>query len=42
MRKLGIFILFFIPVMVFSQVTSVKIALLKYNGGGDWYANPTS
>ncbi|MBP7496428.1 MAG: DUF4159 domain-containing protein [Bacteroidales bacterium] len=21
---------------------SVKIALLKYNGGGDWYANPTS
>lgn len=22
--------------------TSVKIALLKYNGGGDWYANPTS
>ena len=25
-----------------SQSTSVKIALLKYNGGGDWYANPTS
>ncbi|HPE56432.1 MAG TPA: DUF4159 domain-containing protein [Bacteroidales bacterium] len=22
--------------------TSVKIALLKYSGGGDWYANPTS
>ncbi|WP_199898481.1 hypothetical protein [Prolixibacter bellariivorans] len=22
--------------------TSVKIALLKYGGGGDWYANPTS
>ena len=22
--------------------TTVKIALLKYNGGGDWYANPTS
>ena len=20
----------------------VQIALLKYNGGGDWYANPTS
>ncbi|MBL0308704.1 MAG: DUF4159 domain-containing protein [Bacteroidetes bacterium] len=20
----------------------IKIALLKYNGGGDWYANPTS
>lgn len=29
---------------VFSQSgnTSVQIALLKYNGGGDWYANPTS
>lgn len=25
-----------------AQNTSVKIALLKYNGGGDWYANPTS
>ena len=20
----------------------LRIALLKYNGGGDWYANPTS
>ncbi|MPM02502.1 hypothetical protein SDC9_48751 [bioreactor metagenome] len=27
--------------MAFSQ-SPVKIALLKYNGGGDWYANPTS
>lgn len=27
---------------VHSQNSSVKIALLKYNGGGDWYANPTS
>ncbi len=26
---------------VYSQ-KPVKIALLKYNGGGDWYANPTS
>jgi hypothetical protein len=25
-----------------GQSTSVKIALLKYKGGGDWYANPTS
>lgn len=25
-----------------AQKTTVKIALLKYNGGGDWYANPTS
>lgn len=26
----------------FSQNTSVKIGVLKYGGGGDWYANPTS
>ena len=25
-----------------SAQTSVQIALLKYSGGGDWYANPTS
>lgn len=28
--------------LIFSQETSVKIGLLKYKGGGDWYANPTS
>jgi hypothetical protein len=26
----------------FSPPPSYQIALLKYNGGGDWYANPTS
>lgn len=26
----------------FAQEKPLKIALLKYNGGGDWYANPTS
>jgi len=26
----------------YSADKSLKIALLKYNGGGDWYANPTS
>lgn len=38
---------FFVAVVIlfllqdgFAQ--EVKIALLKYNGGGDWYANPTS
>lgn len=25
-----------------SNPPSLKIGLLKYNGGGDWYANPTS
>ena len=27
---------------VASQSQTLKIALLKYSGGGDWYANPTS
>ncbi|MDR1725929.1 MAG: DUF4159 domain-containing protein [Bacteroidales bacterium] len=31
----------FIPLKIFSQ-TKNTFALLKYNGGGDWYANPTS
>ena len=38
-------ILFFSLILtlnLYSQSSSVKIALLKYNGGGDWYANPTS
>ncbi|MBK9327819.1 MAG: DUF4159 domain-containing protein [Sphingobacteriales bacterium] len=31
------------PILLFSQVkTTAKIGLLKYKGGGDWYANPTS
>lgn len=25
-----------------AQEYSYKVAILKYNGGGDWYANPTS
>ncbi len=25
-----------------QPATSIKIGLLKYSGGGDWYANPTS
>ncbi len=26
----------------FAPEQNVKIALLKYNGGGDWYSNPTA
>jgi hypothetical protein len=38
MRK--ILFLFLLPAkMLFSQGYSFQIALLKYNGGGDWYAN---
>ncbi len=47
MRKVNSYILlliiFILPVLkVISQETTVKLALMKYSGGGDWYANPTS
>ncbi len=37
----------FITFLIFSfwakgQESTVKLGLLKYGGGGDWYANPTS
>jgi hypothetical protein len=35
-----IFIILFITLT--SNCKAQEIALLKYNGGGDWYANPTS
>ena len=34
--------LFFIVLVFATNCFSQEIALLKYNGGGDWYANPTS
>ena len=37
MKKI-FYIILFLSLNVFSQ----EIALLKYSGGGDWYANPTS
>lgn len=41
MRKLLLIIItVFSTQLLMSQ--TLKIALLKYNGGGDWYANPTS
>ncbi|NLL27528.1 MAG: DUF4159 domain-containing protein [Bacteroidales bacterium] len=41
MKKITIILfLSFLYINVFSQ--SLQIALLKYSGGGDWYANPTS
>ncbi len=38
------FFLYLIIVAAFSSYTppTFQIALLKYSGGGDWYANPTS
>ena len=40
MRKL-IFIMAFTAMAVLS-FGQIRIALGKYSGGGDWYANPTS
>lgn len=36
------FLLFTFCFFANAQERPLKIALLKYNGGGDWYANPTS
>jgi Domain of unknown function (DUF4159) len=34
--------LFIAALLTYNICFSQEIALLKYNGGGDWYANPTS
>jgi hypothetical protein len=31
-----------LPALPQAKAKPLKLALLKYNGGGDWYANPTS
>ncbi|OIP01497.1 MAG: hypothetical protein AUJ98_04395 [Bacteroidetes bacterium CG2_30_33_31] len=41
-RFLIIILIVSIAAISASQKASYQIALLKYNGGGDWYANPTS
>jgi hypothetical protein len=38
----SILLLPFLLISLGTSAQSYKIALLKYNGGGDWYANPTS
>ena len=40
--KYKLIFLLLIPLTVAFSSYSCKIAVLKYNGGGDWYANPTS
>ena len=46
LKKIALFLSFNVLVFVSSytqaQVPAYKIAKLKYNGGGDWYANKTS
>ena len=42
MRIQLVFVLLLLAIIGTAQNQGVKIALGKYNGGGDWYANPTS
>ena len=42
MRYIAIFIIFFAVIDIQAQTYPLKIALLKYEGGGDWYADPTA
>lgn len=35
-------IAFFYFFLTFTPICGQEIAILKYNGGGDWYANPTA
>lgn len=42
MNKLLLIFCFLISLAVPSKAQNIKLALLQYNGGGDWYANPTS
>lgn len=41
MRKFALFITICFGIM-FQAATAQEIAVLKYRGGGDWYANPTA
>lgn len=40
MKKVVLIALLFMSVVAVAQ--SIQIALVRYSGGGDWYANPTS
>jgi len=39
MKRAGLIACLFLSNLIFAQNYSCQIALLKYNGGGDWYAN---
>ena len=41
MRKFALFITICFGI-IFQAATAQEIAVLKYRGGGDWYANPTA
>ncbi len=41
-KKIVFSLIVFLGLLGAMRAQSLQIALLKYNGGGDWYANPTS
>lgn len=41
-KKRVLLIIFSFSLFPFSFIYAQQVASLKYNGGGDWYANPTS
>ncbi|UMB61666.1 DUF4159 domain-containing protein [Lutibacter sp. A80] len=42
-KKLKIFIFTIVfCVLYLTNINAQQVAILKYNGGGDWYANPTA
>ena len=45
LNSINLYLQKFIIILFFSisfQIFAQEIAVLKYNGGGDWYANPTA
>jgi len=42
LKRISLLVILLCGLMVQSANPALRIALLKYNGGGDWYANPTS
>jgi hypothetical protein len=42
MRKTLFYFFFLAQLATFSQNSSVRIGLMKYGGGGDWYCDPTA
>ncbi len=42
MKRVLLILLLALITIASTTVSNIQIALLKYNGGGDWYANPTS
>jgi hypothetical protein len=38
-KVISVFLFFLVPIALMGQSYSCQLALLKYRGGGDWYAN---